>query len=68
MSQTLIDISVKIRSKYHERLNCHQKGVVNDFCDGLIEAKEEAISEVKESAPHFNDFNLSLVIFDLFFG
>ncbi len=62
------DMSQKIRNKYLERLNNHKKGVVNDFCDGLIEAKEEAIIEAKESAPDLTDFNLSLVIFDLFFG
>jgi hypothetical protein len=64
----ITDLSQNIRNKYLERLNNHKKGVVNDFCDGLIEAKEEAIIEAKESAPDLTDFNLSLVIFDLFFG
>jgi hypothetical protein len=34
----------------------------------MIEAKEEAIREEKESAQYLNDNNLALVIFDLFRG
>lgn len=66
--KVLMDLSLTIRSKYHERLQDHQKGIIRDFCDALIEAKEEAINEEKESAPHLNDNNLSLVILNLFFG
>ena len=62
------NLSLNVRQKYHEHLKDHQKGLVRDFCDALIEAKEEAIQEDKESAPHFTDQNLSLVILDLFFG
>jgi hypothetical protein len=66
--KVLMDLSLTIRSKYHERLQDHQKGIIRDFCDALIEAKEEAINEEKESAPHLNDNNLSLVTLNLFFG
>ena len=51
-----------------DRVDSHQRGVINDFCDALIEAKEEAIAEEKESAPHLTDQNLSLVVLNLFFG
>jgi hypothetical protein len=68
VSKVLLDLSLNIRGKYHKRLQDHQKGVIRDFCDALIEAKEEAINEEKESAPHLNDNNLSLVIMNLFFG
>ena len=51
-----------------DRLKDHKNGVIQHFCDALIEAKEEAISEGKESAPHLNDTNLSFVIMNLFQG
>ena len=68
VGQTLENISLNVRKKYISHLEDHQKGVIRDFCDALIEAKEEAISEEKESAPHLSDINLSLVIMNLFFG
>jgi hypothetical protein len=68
VSKVLMDLSLTVRNKYHERIQDHQKGIIRDFCDALIEAKEEAINEEKESAPHLNDNNLSLVIMNLFFG
>lgn len=68
VSQTLLSLSNTITRKYREHLTDNQKGVIRDFCDGLIEAKEEAIAEVKESAPHLSDNNLSFVIFNLFFA
>jgi len=68
VGKTLLDLSITVRKKYHERLETHEKGVIRDFCDALIEAKEEAIKEEKESAPNLNDVNLSLVILNLFFG
>jgi hypothetical protein len=68
VAQTLLSLSNTITQKYQEHLKDNQKGVVRDFCDGLIEAKEEAISEEKETALHLTDNNLSFVIFNLFFG
>ena len=64
----LIGIMTTVRNKYLERVKVHEKGVINDFCDGLIEAKEEAIEEAKETAPYLNDLNLSFVILNLFIG
>jgi hypothetical protein len=66
VGQTLENLSLNIRNKYISHLEDHKKDVIRDFCDALIEAKEEAISEEKESAPHLNDTNLSLVIMNLF--
>ena len=68
VGQTLENLSINVRKKYKTRLGDHQKGVIRDFCDALIEAKEEAISEEKETAPYLNDGNLSLVVLNLFFG
>ncbi|XP_054157433.1 steroid 17-alpha-hydroxylase/17,20 lyase-like [Oppia nitens] len=62
----LDQLSSYIKQQYLNRIPVHENGVINDFCDALIEAKEEAIAEQKESAPHFTDTNLSLVIMDLF--
>jgi hypothetical protein len=68
IGETLKNLSVTVRGKYVEHLTDHEPGVIRDFCDALIEAKEEAILEDKESAPHLTDHNLSLVIMNLFFG
>jgi hypothetical protein len=68
VSETLDKISTRVTEKYHDHLNDYQPGLIRDFCDGLIEAKEEAIKDDKESAPYFTDNNLALVILDLFFG
>ena len=68
VGNTLRNLSLNVRQKYIEHLPDHQKGLIRDFCDALIEAKEEAIEEDKESAPHLTDQNLSLVILNLFFG
>ncbi|CAG2182519.1 unnamed protein product, partial [Oppiella nova] len=59
-------LSSSAKQKYLDRLKVHSKGEIHDFCDALIEAKEEAIADEKESALHLNDQNLSLVIMDLF--
>ncbi|XP_054157487.1 steroid 17-alpha-hydroxylase/17,20 lyase-like [Oppia nitens] len=59
-------LSTNVKQQYLNRIPVHQNGVVNDFCDALIEAKHEAIAEQKDTAIHFTDTNLSLVIIDLF--
>jgi phosphoenolpyruvate carboxylase len=66
--KTLGKLSNKISQKYVDHLKDKEDGVIRDICDGLIEAKEEAIKEQKESAQDLVDRNLSLVIFDLFIG
>ncbi|CAG2111371.1 unnamed protein product [Medioppia subpectinata] len=66
--KTMSGLSVFARQQYMDHLKTHSSGVVNDFCDALIEAKEEAIQEAKESASDLTDKNLSLVIMDLFFA
>ncbi|CAG2120033.1 unnamed protein product, partial [Medioppia subpectinata] len=60
--QTLEAMTTRVKQQYLSRLTTHSSGVVNDFCDALIEAKEEAIQEAKESAAALTDHNLSLVI------
>ncbi|CAG2170385.1 unnamed protein product, partial [Oppiella nova] len=64
--QTMKGLSMNVKNKYLDRLKVHSKGEIHDFCDALIEAKEEAIADEKESASAFTDVNLSLVIMDLF--
>jgi hypothetical protein len=66
--QTVKSLSSSVKQKYLDRLKVHSSGVIHDFCDALIEAKEEAIAEEKESASALTDVNLSLVILNLFFG
>ena len=68
VEKTLKQLALRIRSKYMQHIDDYQKNRIRDFCDALIEAKEEAINEEKETAPYLNDRNLSLVILDLFFG
>ncbi|CAG2176555.1 unnamed protein product, partial [Oppiella nova] len=64
--ESFTNLSINLKQKYLDRLKVHSKGEIHDFCDALIEAKEEAIAKEKESALHLNDQNLSLVIMDLF--
>ncbi|CAG2168693.1 unnamed protein product [Oppiella nova] len=64
--QTMKGLSMSVKQKYMDRLKVHSKGEIHDFCDALIEAKEEAIADEKESASALTDVNLSLVIMDLF--
>ena len=61
-------LSSSAKQKYLDRLKVHSKREIHDFCDALIEAKEEAIADEKESASALTDVNLSLVILNLFFG
>jgi len=57
-----------IRGFYEKHLIDYKDGVIRDFCDGLIFAQKEAISQDNESVAHLNDENLFLVLFDLFIG
>ena len=52
--------------KFEEHLSSYQPGIIRDFADALIAAKEEAINETKSSAAHLTDANLILTLFDLF--
>ena len=61
-------LMMSAKQKYLDRLKVHSKGEIHDFCDALIEAKEEAIADEKESASALTDVNLSLVIMDVFLG
>ncbi|CAG2111856.1 unnamed protein product, partial [Medioppia subpectinata] len=58
--------NVVLTDRIPDHLKTHSSGVVNDFCDALIEAKEEAIQEAKDNLNALTDANLSLAIMDLF--
>jgi len=62
----------KVIEKMHEKFNDHLKDynddIIRDFCDALINAKNKALSEGKESASYLTDQNLAATIFDLFLG
>ncbi|CAG2177960.1 unnamed protein product [Oppiella nova] len=60
--QTVKALSSSVKQKYLDRLKVHSKGEIHDFCDALIEAKEEAIADEKESASALTDVNLSLPV------
>ncbi|CAG2177715.1 unnamed protein product, partial [Oppiella nova] len=60
--QTVKGLSMSVKQKYLDRLKVHSSGVIHDFCDALIEAKEEAIADEKESASALTDVNLSLPV------
>jgi len=55
-----------MREKFEEHLSSYQPGIIRDFADALIAAKEEAIKETKSSAVHLTDANLTLTLLDLF--
>jgi hypothetical protein len=64
----------KIFENYHcfvdEKLNAHKKdyqeGIIRDFADALLAAKDEAIKEKKENAQYLNDFNLTKTLTNFF--
>ena len=45
-------IKQSFTEKYFDRLHEHERGVIHDFCDSLIEAKLQAITEAKECAEY----------------
>ncbi len=55
-----------VKTKYLDHLTSFQPGVINDFCDALLEAKTEALVEDKDTKIQLTDANLSLVLMDLF--
>jgi hypothetical protein len=57
-----------MKKKYIDHYKDYSETVTRDFCDALISAKNEALTEGKESAPYLTDDNLSMAILDLFFG
>jgi hypothetical protein len=57
-----------IKNKYINHYKDYNETVTRDFCDALISAKNEALTEGRESAPYLTDDNLSMTILDLFFG
>lgn len=56
------------RDKYQEHTRDYQEGIIRDFADALISAKEESIREGKESAPYLTDANMGATLADLFNG
>lgn len=56
------------RETYDSHQNDYQDGVIRDFTDALIYAKNYALQNEKESTPYLTHGNLALCIFDLFGG
>ncbi|CAG2102041.1 unnamed protein product [Medioppia subpectinata] len=57
-----------IRSKFRPHYDDYNESIERDFCDALISAKNDALRDGKESAPHLTDDNLSMTVFDMFFA
>jgi hypothetical protein len=55
-----------VSKKFSEHLISYEDGIIRDFADALIAAKNEALKEGKESAPYLKDVNLALSLWDLF--
>ena len=55
-------MEIKFKSHYND----YDEHVIKDFCDALISAKNEALEEGKEWAPHLKDNNLALALLDVF--
>jgi hypothetical protein len=66
--KTFEDIKEVLKIKYKDHYKGFKEYIIRDFCDALISAKNEALSEDKESKPYLTDDNLTLVILDLFMG
>ena len=64
-TQHFIDV---IANKFRDHYENYNESSIKDFCDAVIFAKNEALAEGKESAPHLTDQNLALLIVDLFMG
>jgi cytochrome P450 len=52
--------------KYHDKT--YEDGVVRDFTDALIEARNEAVRDGKESAPYLTNYSLICSLWDLLFA
>lgn len=57
-----------LRRKYQSHQKDYQFGLIRDFTDALIFAKNDSLIHEKESAPHLTNDNLILTLFDLFSG
>ncbi|CAG2172361.1 unnamed protein product, partial [Oppiella nova] len=68
MSKLFKDTAELMKHKYISHQKDYSESIERDFCDALITAKNEALSEGKESAPYLTDGNLAMTIFDLFFA
>jgi hypothetical protein len=62
------ELKEMVKNKYINHYKDFNETVTRDFCDALISAKNEALTEGKESAPYLTDDNLSMAILDLFIG
>ena len=49
-----------VKTKYTSHYDDFDESSLRDLCDALIAAKNEALSEGKESAPYLNDDNLTM--------
>lgn len=54
--------------KYQNHQIDYQEGIIRDFIDALITAKNDSIKKSKESAPFLTDNNLVVTVNQLFLG
>ena len=64
----MTDIIEMLKNKFRNHYKTYDESVIRDICDALISAKNDALSEGKESAPHLTDDNLAMAIIDTFLG
>ena len=65
MTEDFIDL---MENRFKSHYKDYDPSIERDFCDALINAKNDAIREGKESAPYLTDKNLAMCIFDMFFA
>jgi Cytochrome P450 len=66
LKKTINEYKQFMMNKLNEHQVDYQHGIIRDFADALISAKEEAIKEKQENIKHLNDENMMLTLGDLF--
>lgn len=60
------DLTKFTKERFLEAAANRVPGLISNFCDSLLSAKERALKENKESAPFLTDDNLNTVLVDMF--
>ncbi|XP_054167351.1 cytochrome P450 2C31-like [Oppia nitens] len=62
------DLRLLMINKFRQHYIDYEPSIERDICDALITAKNDALREAKESAPHLTDDNLVMTLIDLFYA
>ncbi|XP_054158364.1 steroid 17-alpha-hydroxylase/17,20 lyase-like [Oppia nitens] len=62
------DMSELILKKFKNHFNDYNPNCERDFCDALIDAKNVALRDGRESAIHLTDDRLAMCVFDMFYA